>query len=113
MSLNYSSRWIICNEFQSFNAYRNPLGIEDITPPTTWVSEKRQKMSKFSSVWLKYTTNRYKDGYDSPSLFTLNNITDVALHTYDDPDQTVLTLPLFNGYCGFGWGSEIMMWRKF
>ncbi len=56
--------------------------------------------TRLTSSWLIFTTNKYKDGYASPNLRM-----DVPLHKYSDPDQTILKLPFFNGYCGFGWGS--------
>ena len=58
-------------------------------------------------LWLSNTTNRYKDGYDNSALYTIGNITDIALYRYSDSESTVLNLPIFNGYCGFGWGSVL------
>tara|TARA_Y100001938_G_scaffold148602_1_gene232798 strand:- start:14659 stop:20235 length:5577 start_codon:yes stop_codon:yes gene_type:complete len=56
--------------------------------------------NRLASSWLLITTNKYKNGYNSPiEKF------DVPLHKFSDPDQTVLSLPFFNGYCGFGWAS--------
>ena len=56
--------------------------------------------NRLTSSWLLITTNKYKNGYDSPiEKF------DVPLHKFNDPDQTILKLPFFNGYCGFGWAS--------
>jgi len=91
------------NKFERHSNYNNPLGIQNSNPNNVTFS----RMSELAGVWLLYTTNRYKDGYDSPNLFTKGDVTSVALHTYDDPDQTVLTLPLFSGYCGFGWGTVL------
>jgi len=96
------------NQFKvSFDKFNNILQLDLVNQPQFSTDFRREESNRYTSNWLAYTTNRYKNGYDSPELFTINNITSVALHTYEDPEQTVLTLPYFSGYCGFGWGSVL------
>jgi hypothetical protein len=70
------------------------------TGPDVKDSEIFKLANRLTSTWLLYTTNKYKNGYDSPVLKY-----DVPLYKYSGAFQDVTSLPFFNGYCGFGWAT--------